>query len=142
MNAVLPRNTRPQPPERTIFVAFALEGRRWALPGAEVDSVAELPAIAPLPTADPRRLGVFAHRGRVVAAVSTTGTGEAGSSGSYVVLREEGFAVRVDELLGLEVTYDGQIPEGFELFDRGALVRALAATDPASADRQPAEVGR
>lgn len=133
---MLPRDFRPQRPRRKMYVAFALAGRRWVLPTEDVDSVAEPPAILPLPTADRRRLGVFAHRGRVVAAVSGGG-GEDRRSGHCVVLREEGFAVLVDELIGLEVVHDERLPEGFELFDRGSLARALAG--PADAPRRPAE---
>lgn len=113
-------------------MAFVLGGRRWVLPTEEVDSVAEPPTITPLPTADPRRLGVFVHRGLVVAAVSATGAGEGRRSGHCVVLREEGFALLVDELIGLEVTSETGVPEGFEVFDRRALAQVLA--DPALPD--------
>lgn len=119
-----------------MYLAFALEGKRWVLPAKAVDSVAEPSMITPLPTTDPRRLGVFAHRGRVVAVVSNARAGKGRHSGHCVLLREEGFAVLVDELIGLQVTHDDRSPEGFEVFDRGALARALGQSPRTS----PAEV--
>lgn len=121
---MIPRAARNQrPPVRRMYVAFALGGRRWVLPADAVDSVAEPTAITPLPTADPRRVGVFLHRDRAVAAVSPGGDFDLRRPAHCVVLREEGYGLLVDELLGLQVKLDDELPEGFELFDRASLRR-------------------
>ncbi len=124
---MIPRATRGQAaPTRRRYVAFVLDGRRLVLPAEDVDSVAEPASIIPLPTADPRRLGVFLHRAQLVAAVSSGAHVDQRRPTHCVVLREEGFAIPVDELVGLEVGHDDQIPEGFELFDRASFTQALA----------------
>ena len=119
---MIPRAARNErPPVRRMWVAFESQGRRWVLPAGDVDSVSEPTSITPLPTADHRRLGVFLHRGRVVAVISVDGRTDRQQLTHCVVLKDEGFAIPVDRLLGLEMRLDDEIPEGFELFDRASV---------------------
>ena len=94
--------------------------------------MSEPTSITPLPTADPRRAGVFLHRGRVVAAISLDGRFDPRQLTHCVVLRSEGYAITVDRLLGLEMRLDDEIPDGFEVFDRAGATRALRG-EPARA---------
>jgi chemotaxis signal transduction protein len=128
---VLPRRQRSPAPRRRTYVAFAAGGRRWLLPVEQAASVGELGPVARLPTADPRRLGVAWHGGRVVAlldpesfsagrvagAAADAGTPPAGQSRHLILLRAGGGAVGLpaEELLGLKVEYGSGLPEGFDL---------------------------
>ena len=51
----------PQP-----CLAFALLGRRWALPASQVESVAVARHITPLPSPHPDHLGLVVHRDRAL----------------------------------------------------------------------------
>lgn len=130
---MIPRAAQDQrPPVRRMWVAFESRGRRWVLPAGAVDSVSEPTSITPLPTADRRRLGVFLHRGRVVAVISDDDRLDTQELKHCVVLKEEGFAIPVDRLLGLEMRLDDEIPDGFERFDRASLIGAPFADLEAS----------
>jgi chemotaxis signal transduction protein len=128
---MLPRRQRSPAPRRRTYVAFAAGGRRWLLPVEQAASVGELGPVARLPTADPRRLGVVWHGGRVVAlldpeafsaAAGATAAMDGGAPGSgrarhLILLRAGGGAVALpaEELLGLKVEYGSGLPEGFSL---------------------------
>jgi CheW-like domain len=109
-----------------MYVAFAVGWRRFVLPAEAAAAVGELGVVLPLPSSDPRRLGVIVHRGRAVALVAAgEGDGEAGATARhYVLLRGDGedVAFPVDALIGLKAEYGDGLPDGFELFDRRRVV--------------------
>lgn len=128
---MLPRAVRKSGPRRRFYVAFAVGGRRRALPTEAVAAVGVLGPVTRLPTADPRRRGVFVHQGRVVALVALDEGGPAAVPGHFVLPRagDGSVAFPVDELIGLRTTYDGSVPAGLELLDPAELPRSETAEE-------------
>lgn len=127
---MLPRQIRKPRLARRMYVAFAVGGRSYVLPTEGVVAVGEVDRVLRLPTADPQRLGVVVHRGRVVALLAASPHEVRSAPRNYLLLPGEGeeIALGVGELIGLKVAYGEDLPDGFELFDRLAVPLPTLAT--------------
>lgn len=122
---MLPRRSRPLPPKRQMYVAFVLGGEDRVLSAERVAAVGELGPVVPLPTENPRLLGLTVHQGRVVALTALAGTAardQRAAASHLVVLRAGGgcIAFAVERLIGLKVAFGEEIPDGFSLMEEFA----------------------